>query len=31
MYWWNLIELSLTRNTDVLNVGVLPSFRNPGI
>lgn len=31
MYWWNLFELSLTRNTDVLNVGVFPSFRNPGI
>lgn len=31
MYLWNLIELSLTINTDVLNVGVFPSFRNPGI
>lgn len=31
MYWWNLIELPLTRNTNVLNVGVFLSFRNPGI
>lgn len=31
MYWWNLIEISLTRNTDVLNVGVFLSFRNPDI
>ena len=31
MYWWNLIELSLTRNTNVSDVGVFPSFRNPGI
>ena len=30
MYWLNLIEPPLTRNTNVLNVGVL-SFRNPGI